>query len=171
MKPLTVNLDLIAQSMRDLCRETNDYFFDKNTGKVLSLSRGLIKALAERSGDVRDAVPDWEAPMVPLAREIIVLGMPHYIRIPEAFGRPEHKWMLEFSETVRGTKLKQKFTLSLRGRESCQRFKEILKDHIEEKNRWSNFRQKKWEESVQKWLEAHAILAIPAKPQKRRATA
>lgn len=171
MKPLTVNFELIAQSMRDLCRETNDYFLDKNSGKVLSLSRGLIKALAERSGDVRDVVPDWEAPMIPLAREIIVLGAPHYLRIPEAFGRPEHRWMLEFSQTVRGIKLKQKLTLSLKGRESCHRFKEILKEHIEECNRWVVFRQRKWEEAVQKWLEGHSILAVASRSQRKRAAA
>ena len=163
MKALTVNIEHIAQSMRDLCRETNEYFFDKNTGKVFSLSRALIKAMAERSGDVKDAVPNWEEPLIPLAREIVVLGSSQFARIPEAFGRPEHKWMLEFSQTVRGTKLRQKLVHSLKGRESCQRFKELLKEHVEECNRWVVFRQKKWEETVQVWLESHAILAVGTK--------
>ena len=171
MKPLTVNFELVAQSMRDICRETNDYFFDRGSGQVLSLSRALMKALAERSGDIRDAVADWDAPLVPVAREIIVLGSVQYVRIPEAFGRPEHRWMLEFSESVRGAKLKQKLTLSLRGRESCQRFKEILKEHLEESNRWMVFRQRKWEDTVQQWLESLSILAVASRPNRRRLAA
>lgn len=171
MKALTVDCDLIAQSMRDICRETNDYFFHKTTGRVISLSRTLMRALAERSGDVSELVPDWEQPMIPLAREIIVLGSREYVRIPELFGRPEHKWMLEFSETVRGPKLKDKLTVSLKGRESCHRFKEILKEHAEELNRWSVFRARKWEQVVQSWLENHAILAVGAKTPHRRLAA
>lgn len=168
MKALTVDCELIAQSMRDVCRETNEYFFQKPTGRVISISRTLMRALAERSGDVREMVPDWEQPMIPLAREIVVTGSSEYVRIPEVFGRPEHKWMLEFSGTVRGAKLKEKLTISLKGRESCQRFKELLKDHAEELNRWSVFRCRKWEEVVQIWLEGHGILAVGAKSSKRR---
>ncbi len=169
MKALTVDCELIAQSMRDLCRESNEYFFDKSTGRVITLSRGLMRALADRSNDIQEIVPTWESPMIPIAREIIVLGKVDYVRIPEAFGRPEHRWMLEFSGTVRGQKLKQKLMLSLKGRESCQRFKEILKSHTEEQNRWFVFRQGKWAEAVQKWLEGHRILAIVTKTIKRAA--
>ena len=107
--------------------------------------------------------------MIPIAREIIVLGKVDYVRIPEAFGRPEHRWMMEFCETVRGPKLKNKLVSSLKGRESCQRFKEILKQHAEEQNRWHVFCQTKWSESVQKWLEGHRILAIITKSTKRAA--
>lgn len=170
MKVLTVDFELVAQSMRDVCRETNDYFFDKSTGRIICLSRTLMRALAERS-NIQEIVPNWEAAMIPVAREIIVLGKLDYIRIPEAFGRPEHKWMLEFSDTVRGAKLKQKLMLSLKGRESCHRFKEILRDHAEELNRWSVFRQQKWMEAVQQWLESLSILAVGSKSAKRRAAA
>lgn len=171
MKALTVDYEMIAQSMRDLCREANDYFFDKNSGRVISLSRSMIRALAERSEDERDRVPEWDAPLVPIARQIVVLGNYDFVRIPEAYGRPEHRWMNEFCETVRGPKLRQKLTLSLKGRESCQRFKELLKDHIEEQSRWMLFRGRKWEETVQIWLEGHGILAIGSRTVKRRLAA
>jgi hypothetical protein len=171
MKALTVDCELIAQSMRDICRDSNDYFFHKTTGRVICLSRTLMRALAERSGDVTELVPGWEQPMIPLAREIIVLGSKDYVRIPELFGRPEHKWMLEFSETIRGPKLKEKLLVSLKGRESCHRFKDILKEHAEELNRWLVFRQRKWEEAVQSWLESQSILAFVAKSPHRRLAA
>lgn len=170
MKALTVDTDLIAQSMREICRESNDYYFHKNSGRVLSLSRALIRALAERSGDVEDAVPNWEQSLIPLAREIIVSGSKEYVRIPEAFGRPEHRWMLEFCDTVRGVKLKEKLVLSMKGRESCKRFKLLLKSHVEELNRWTVFCRRKWAEVVQEWLASHSILAVETKSSKRGLT-
>lgn len=169
MKAVMVNFDLIAESMRDLSRETTDYFFNRATGRVIGLSRILIRALAERTGDIQELVPDWEAPMIPVAREIVVVGGNDFIRIPEAFGRPEHKWMLEFCATVRGAKLKQKLVFSLKGRESCRRFKEILKENIEEKNRWNVFCHAKWNDMVKFWLESLSILPVDTKTAKRAA--
>ena len=77
--------------------------------------------------------------------------------------------MLEFSATVRNAKLRQRLTLSLKGRESCQRFKEILKENAEEANRWLVFCKKKWEETVQDWLEGQSILAVSSSLSKRAA--
>jgi hypothetical protein len=168
MKPLTLDIDLVVQSMRDLCRESSEYFLDIESGRVASISRALLKALAQRSGDIDDAVPAWEAPLIPIARAIVVSGAGNFVRIPEAFGRPEHKWMLEFAETLRGQKLRETLQRSLKGRESCERFKEILKDHPEEQNRWQVFCQKKWEDKVAAWLSTLHIIPIQAKPSSRR---
>lgn len=168
MTPLTLDIELVVQSMRDLHRASSEYFLDIGSGRVVSISRTLLKALAERSGNVDDAVPAWEAPLIPIAREIVVLGSKNFVRIPEAFGRPEHKWMLEFSDTLRGPKLRERLQQSLKGRESCERFKEILKAHVEEQNRWQVFCQKKWEELVGIWLSALHIIPIHAKASSRR---
>lgn len=167
MKALSVDLDMIIQSMRDLCRESSEYFLDMETGRVVSISRALLKALAERSGNIDDEVPAWEAPMIPVARQIIVTGSRSYIRIPEAYGRPEHKWMLEFADTIRGAKLREKLQQSLKGRESCARFKEILKDHVEEQNRWVQFCLQKWEDAVTNWLSKMHIIPLQAKSTRR----
>jgi hypothetical protein len=169
MRALTIECDLIVQSMRDLCRETNEYFFHLGSGRVITLSRALIRSLAERGDNGSDVGLEWEAAMIPIAREVVVLGSQEYARIPEAFGRPEHRWMLEFCDTIRGSRLRLKLTQSLKGRESCRRFKELLKDNPEEQNRWSVFCHHKWEETVKLWLETLGILAIGAKPQKRAA--
>ncbi len=74
MKPLTLDVDLVVQSMRDLYRESNEYFLDMESGRIVSVSRALLKALAERSGNVDDAVPAWEAPLIPVARATVVTG-------------------------------------------------------------------------------------------------
>ena len=168
MKPLTLDIDLVVQSMRDLYRESSEYFLDVETGRVVSVSRALLKALAERSGNVDEAVPAWEAPLIPVARQIVVAGSRNFIRIPEAYGRPEHKWMLEFSETIRGAKLRSTLAQSLKGRESCERFRKILKEHPEEQNRWQVFCQGKWEEKVAAWLAGLHIIPIHAKTSARR---
>src|SRR5688572_19840212 len=103
MKALTVDFDLIIQSMRDLSRESNDYYLDRNSGKVIGISRSLIRALEQN--EERNILPEWDTQMIPLARAIVLLGSPEYVRIPEAFGCPEHKWMGEFAVVVRAPKL------------------------------------------------------------------
>lgn len=168
MKALTVDFELIAQSMRDFSRLTNDYYLDKNSGKVLALSRGLINSLEKDSED-RELLPEWDAKMIPLAREIVLEGSLKYIRVPEAFGCPEHKWMSEFLPKLTSFKLKQKLFQTLRGRGSCRRFKAILKDYSDEWAQWQMFVSLRWQERIQNWLENHGILAVSLSPKKVRA--
>jgi len=169
MKALTVDFDLIAQSMHDLSRLTSDYYLDKNSGKILALSRSLINSL-EKESDERDAVPQWDASMIPVVREIVLSGSQKYIRVPEAFGCPEHKWMADFLPQISSFKLKQKLFQTLRGRGACRRFKAILKDYEEEFSAWHKFRSLRWQERIQSWLESVGILAVGVSPKKLRAT-
>jgi hypothetical protein len=170
MKALTVDFDLVIQSMRDLCRQNDDYYLDKSTGKVFALSRSLIRSLETDRSEQREEIPEWDAQMIPLAREIVLGGSAQYIRVPEAFGNPEHHWMTEFAREVRSFRLKQKLFVALRGRGSCQRFKEILKSSPEEARRWADFHRQKWEEKIQMWLESIGILAVNARPRVRAAS-
>lgn len=167
MKALTVDFDLVVQSMRDLCRQNDDFYLDKSTGKVFALSRSLIRSLETDRGDRRDDIPNWDAQMIPLAREIVLAGSAQYVRVPEAFGNPEHRWMTEFAREARSFRLKQKLLVALRGRGSCHRFKEILKSAPDEARRWNEFHRLKWEEKIQTWLESQGILAVNARPRVR----
>jgi hypothetical protein len=169
MKALTVDFILIAQSMRDLSRITDDFYLDRNTGKVFALSRDLIRSLEQDRTEDRADLPDWDTQMIPLAREIVLSGSSRYIRVPEAFGNPEHKWMLEFSKGVRSFRVKQKLFHALRGRGACHRFKEILKEVPDDGARWLEFHLTRWEEMIQSWLETHGILAVNARPHARAA--
>lgn len=169
MKALTVDFDLIAQSMRDLCRLTDEYYLDRNSGKVFALSREITRSLEQERTEERPDLPEWDTQMIPLAREIVLVGSTRYLRVPEAFGNPEHKWMMEFAREVRSYRLKQKLFQALRGRGACQRFKEILKEAPEDGKRWTEFHQMRWEDLIQKWLESHGILAVNARPHSRAA--
>lgn len=169
IKALAVDYELIAQSMRDIGRETSDYYLDKITGRVIALARVLIAAISKEENEARGDVPEWEESMIPLAREIVLFGSTNFTRIPEAFGRPEHAWMIKFAQECRSPKLKQKAVLSLRGRGSCRRFKEILAENPDDLRRWAVFRSRCWEEKIQGWLESHGILAINARPSRSRA--
>jgi hypothetical protein len=168
MKALTVDFELITQSMRDFSRLTNDYYLDRNSGKVLALSRTLINSL-EKDTEERENLPEWDAKMIPLAREIVLTGSDRYLRVPEAFGCPEHKWMSEFLPQIQSFKLKSKLFQTLRGRGSCRRFKEILKNHDEEFEVWKSFVSHRWQERIQNWLESVGILAVGVAPKKARA--
>jgi hypothetical protein len=108
--------------------------------------------------------------LISLAREIVLAGSERYIRVPEAFGCPEHKWMADFLPRIQSFKLKQKLFQTLRGRGSCRRFKAILKDYADEFTAWQNFLSARWQEHIQNWLEAVGILAVGVNPKHARAT-
>ena len=167
MKALTVDFDLVIQSMRDLCRLSDDYYLDKSTGKVFSLSRTLIRSLEADRTAVREDLPTWDVQQIPLAREIVLSGSPQYVRVPEAFGNPEYKWMAEFTRQIRSFRLKQKLIVALRGRGAAQRFREILKSAPDDARKWSDFDRQRWEERIQQWLESLGILAVSARPRVR----
>jgi hypothetical protein len=171
IKALTVDFDLIAQSMRDVARDTADYYLDRSNGKVICLSRQLIQTLAKEEAETRLDVPEWEAPMIPMAREIVLMGSTQYVRIPEAFGRPEHAWMIKFAEDFRSQKVKQKMLQGLRGRGSCRRFKEILAEMPDDQQRWNVFRVRHWQEKIQAWLETLGILGVNGAPPRHRSPA
>lgn len=160
LKAVTLNFDPIQQSMQDLCRDTNDYYFNKTTGKVVVLAKGLIQFLTQDASVSREPLPDWEARMIPLARQIVINGSPDFVRIPEAFGQPEHAWMAKFATETKSLKLKQKIQQALRGRGACRRFREIISDFPDEKKRWAAFRDRCWKEKIQLWLEGLGLLAI-----------
>lgn len=160
LKAVTLNFEPIEQSMRDLCRDTNDYYFNKSTGRVAVLSKNLICFLTKENEVERESLPDWEASLIPVARQIIIEGSSEYVRIPEAFGQPEHAWMAKFSVDVKSMKLRQKIKQTLRGRGACRRFREILSEHPEEKKRWATFRTQCWKEKIQSWLETFGLLAV-----------
>lgn len=160
MKALTVDFSLIAQCMRDLARESNEYFLDKNSGQVISISRDLIRSLTADNLEDRENLPEWDAQMIPIARKIVLEGSPSFVRVPELYGRPGHQFRLAFTETVRTPKLKQRLRLALKGRGSCKRFKEILKESPDEQRRWTLFHENCWKEKISRWLESISILAF-----------
>lgn len=171
MKVLTVDFDLIVQSMRDLSRQSDDYYFDKNTGKIYALSRALIQSLVQERSEEIDLLPEWDSRMIPLAREIVLIGSARYIRVPEAFGCPQHKWMADFARGISVKKLKEKLNQALQGRGSCKRFKEILRAYPLQSRDWVEYHQKRWQEHVEKWLESLSIIAVSDNPKKIKSAA
>jgi hypothetical protein len=169
LKAVTLNFEPIEQSMRDLARQTNDYYFSKTTGRVTVLSKSLVCFLTREGVDERDALPEWEARVIPIARQIIIEGSADFARIPEAFGQPEHGWMAQFSLEVKSMRLRQKIKQALRGRGACKRFQEILSEHPEEKKKWDAFRSRCWKEKIQSWLENFGILAVENSSSQTRA--
>ncbi|MFN0117476.1 MAG: hypothetical protein ACKVQC_04170 [Elusimicrobiota bacterium] len=168
---LTLDFDPIIQSMRDISRERNEYYLHLKSGQVMAISRELMCSLGRSREDQLEILPSWDSVMIPIAREIVIKGSNDYVRIPEAFGQCEHRWMTEFAFNTFFPKLREKLTLALRGRGSCSRFRELLKQDRQELQRWNKFCENKWEEKIKIWLESHAILAVPAPVSKSKTKA
>ncbi len=166
LKAVTVDSELIIQSMRDLSRTTADYYFDRTSGNVIGLSRHLLRLLEQGDRNLEEKLPSWEAGSIPVAREIVCLHSSRYIRIPEAFGNPERKWMMEFAKSIKSDKTRHKFLEALQGRGCRSRFKDLLTGEVDDHKRWKSFLTHKWKEHVQTWLEAQGVIGIENKPKK-----
>lgn len=166
---LAIDFDPIEGAMRDIPRETNDYYLDRVTGRVLALSRALLRFLSDENKERAIALPTWEASMVPVAREIVVDASTRFVRIPEAFGCPEHQMIQGFIMTMPIGKQKTELQNTVKGRWSCHRFKDFLKNDPAEYARWRLYRKEAWKEHIQAWLQKQGILAVDGKPTPLRA--
>ena len=167
VKALTVDFGLIKESMTDLSRESSEYYLDRHSGKVISLSRDLIRSITNEGFESRLELPEWDACLIPLARKIVLEASSEFIRITEAYGQPEQNMRIAFTETVKSEPLRRALVLALRGRGSRKRFVEKLKEHPHELRRWLEFRETKWKERISQWLESVGLLAIES-PGKNR---
>jgi len=168
---LAIDFDPIEHAMRDLPRDTNEYFLDRTTGQVIAISRSVLRYLSDEPALRAEDLPDWEAKLIPVARDIVISNNKRYIRVPEAYGCPEHQLMKKFAATMKASKLKDAIDQALKGRWSCKRFKQILKDDQAELARWNNFRADGWKARIQSWLEEWNILAVNGNLKKSRAAA
>ena len=99
MKQLKINFDEIQKAMEDIIRDSFDYFFDTDTGEVITFSEEILNEVKSRlyDGDSEDIdedieyiefdeepeIPDWMEDEVEMAMEILFDVDERYVRIPE----------------------------------------------------------------------------------------
>ncbi len=61
--------------------------------------------------------------------------------------------MVEFSETVKDRNLREKLAIALDGKGAFRRFKNVLSDYPEERERWFSFKDERIRQEVIEWLD------------------
>jgi len=69
--------------------------------------------------------------------------------------------MEDFIDTVPEQRLQNRLWGAIRGRGAFRRFKDVLLDHAEERERWFQFRDGRLRERVMRWLRDEGIEPSP----------
>lgn len=80
-----------------------------------------------------------------------------YIPLPRTTSREGYRDMEDFIKKVGEEDLREKLSIAIDGRGAFRRFKNVLKKHSEERERWFEFKRSRTTKRVRDWLDAEGI--------------
>jgi hypothetical protein len=132
-KTLKIDLDELCSAMEDNSYE-NKYYLDLETGEVLLLSEYVDceerEKLRNRIGDYPDC----------------------YERIPKAESHEGYEDMQDFIATVKDERLSELLEVAISGKGAFRRFKDVLLNYPEERERWFQFKDDRVQAKALEWL-------------------
>lgn len=133
-RTLTIELDELCQAMEDNSHE-NEYYLDLETGEILFLSDYIDDEEAERVRDGLEDNPD------------------RYEQVPSVDSRKGYEDMEDFIATVEDEHLTELLEVAIDGRGAFRRFKDVLLNYPEERERWFQFKDERMRERALEWLD------------------
>lgn len=156
-KKLKADLETIANAMEDTDRMDMDYYLDKETGEVIVLLEEMFRYAEEDQDKVREDLPDWQKEQVKLAQDILFKNPDRYICIPKRPSYEGYNLMVEFAEKVEDELLREKLSIALDGKGAFRRFKNVIADYPDYREKWFKFRDEKMNKKVIEWLNSIGI--------------
>ena len=160
MKKLKVDLEMIANAMEDGARVDMDYYLDKETGEVIITSEetfGYAEEAEEDEDNIGEDLPDWQKEDIKLAKDILFKNPDRYICIPERPSYEGYNLMVEFAEKVEEELLREKLYIALDGKGAFRRFKNVIADYPDYREKWFKFRDERLNKKVIEWLSSIGI--------------
>jgi hypothetical protein len=151
-KRLKVDLDEVVQAMDDFTRDINDYYLDRQTGKVECVPVHMLEELEVDGKIDEDDLPEWEREFVPFARAIAAED-PRYSRVPESDSHEAYRLMQDFIGEVEDEETSRRLWRAIDGRGAFRMFKDTLYDYPKLRERWFEFEAKRKREWAREWLE------------------
>lgn len=148
MRELPVDLGELAMAMEDH-GDYHAWHLDTRTGDVVPLPGplGEPEALPEEMREEYERILDEE---------------PDRLRpVPRIFSDRGYRWMVRFAESVENEELRRLLRVALDGKGAFGRFKRVLADHPEERDRWFRFHDDRVEAEARAWLESLEIEPVP----------
>jgi len=133
-KPLKINLDELCEAMENSSFE-NDYFLDLETGDILFISEYTDDEETEK---LKDRIEE---------------EFDRYERIPKAESHEGYSYMVDFIATVKDEYLVELLEVAINGKGAFRRFKDVLLNYPEERERWFQFKDDRMEERALEWLD------------------
>jgi len=158
MKKLKADMEMIANAMEDVARMDMDYYLDKETGEVIITSEETFRYAEEEDEDkIREGLPDWQKEDIKLAKDILFKNPDRYICIPERPSYEGYNLMVEFAEKVEDELLREKLSIALDGKGAFRRFKNVIADYPDYREKWFKFRDERLNKKVIEWLNSIGI--------------
>ena len=169
---LPVDLEELATAFENGFPDLS-YYLDTETGSVAMVSdetRGdleRIYAELDTSDDLDDAavaeairqrnVPDWQREALEEADRVERGFGTRYVVVPRNDTHDAYSDMEDFVATVTDERLRERLADAIDGRGAFSRFKRVLSDHDEERERWFTFRDARLRDRIVAWLEEEGI--------------
>jgi len=132
-KTLKIDLDELYLAMEDSSYE-HEYYLDLVTGEILLLT---------------EYMDDDEGKKL---REKIDNGLDRYERIPKAESHEGYEDMQDFIATVKNERLWELLEAAINGKGAFRRFKDVLLNYPEERERWFHFKDNRVQARALEWL-------------------
>ncbi len=151
------------------------YYLDTETGDVLVIDEWTEKQAYELSDPDQAITPEirlawyilWDdgEPIGPALSEAeeeamydhVEAFLDRYIGVPTADSAQSYQDMVDFTETVSDPHLRELLEVALQGKGAFRRFKDVLLDYPLERDRWFEFKDRRLEERVDRWLRIHGL--------------
>ncbi len=131
-KTLKIDLDGLCSAIEDSSYE-HEYYLDLETGEILFLS----EYKNDETEKLRDRIDD---------------DTDRYERIPKAESHEGYEDMQAFIATVKDERIAELLEVAINGKGAFCRFKDVLLNYPEERERWFQFKDNRMEEKALGWL-------------------
>ena len=112
-----------------------EYYLDLETGEILFISDYMDD---EETGKLKDQINE---------------NPDRYERIPKAESHEGYEDMVDFIATVKDERLVELLEVAINGKGAFRRFKDVLLNYPEERERWFQFKDDRMEEKALEWLD------------------
>jgi hypothetical protein len=168
MKKVKVSLRELVDAFTNGSDEI-EHYLDIETGNIVMVTEddsGAIREFEEEAeieeGEDSTASfevwledhdhPDWQEGSIRDAFAVEYGPEGRFIRVPKEESSDGYSDMEDFAETVQEKHLRDLLEVALNGKGAFRRFKDVLFDYPEERERWFKFSEEKSKERVLEWL-------------------
>ena len=132
-KTLKIDMDELCSAIDDNSYE-NVYYLDFETGEIMFLSEYMDD---EETRELKDQIEK---------------DLDRYERIPKAESNEGYDDMVDFVATVKDEHLAELLEVAINGKGAFRRFKDVLFNYPDERERWFQFKDDRIEERALEWL-------------------
>ena len=133
-KTLKIDLDELYDAMENSSYEV-EYYLDLETGEILFVSEGMDD---EETGKLKIQIGE---------------ELDRYELIPKAESYEGYRDMQAFIATVEDDHLSELLEVAINGKGAFRRFKDVLLNYPEERERWFQFKDDRMKERALEWLD------------------